>query len=215
MVPTLRQIPELVFAAIAVCAQWKLSRWALESPRLQRSGRSRKAVGFLTVVATAWLAVSFLYLVPVLDFHFSRIWWMEWVTGLSLVWGICVIGLFLVALLCRRMPRFDPRRRRLLRVAGTALFAGPFAVAGFGVLVERKRFRVREIDVPVKKLPADLEGLRLVQLSDIHLSSFLEERDLERVVDMANETRAHVAVRASPGSPIILRVSWIIFTSSL
>jgi len=43
-------------------------------------------------------------------------------------------------------------------------------------------------------LPQDLHGLRLVQLTDIHLSPFLSERDLARAVDMANETRAHLAL---------------------
>ena len=43
-------------------------------------------------------------------------------------------------------------------------------------------------------LPKDLDGLRLVQLTDIHLSPFLSERVLARAVDMANETRAHLAL---------------------
>ena len=40
----------------------------------------------------------------------------------------------------------------------------------------------------------DLDGLRLVQLTDIHLSPFLSERELDRAVAMANETRAHMAL---------------------
>jgi predicted MPP superfamily phosphohydrolase len=34
----------------------------------------------------------------------------------------------------------------------------------------------------------------MVQLTDIHLSPFLSERDLARAVDMANETRPHLAL---------------------
>ena len=33
-----------------------------------------------------------------------------------------------------------------------------------------------------------------MQLTDIHLSPFLSERELARAVDMANETRAHLAL---------------------
>jgi len=36
--------------------------------------------------------------------------------------------------------------------------------------------------------------LRIVQLTDIHLSSFLPESVLARAVDMANETKAHIAL---------------------
>jgi predicted MPP superfamily phosphohydrolase len=53
---------------------------------------------------------------------------------------------------------------------------------------------VREIDVPVAGLPPDLEGLRILQLSDIHLSAFLSEAQLAKVVDAALELRPHVAV---------------------
>ena len=47
---------------------------------------------------------------------------------------------------------------------------------------------------PIRGLPAGLEGLRLAQLSDIHLSAFLSEQELERVIDAANETRPHLAL---------------------
>jgi predicted MPP superfamily phosphohydrolase len=47
--------------------------------------------------------------------------------------------------------------------------------------------------VPVPGLPADLDGLRVLHLSDIHLSAFLSESDLARVIDAANELRPHLA----------------------
>jgi predicted MPP superfamily phosphohydrolase len=74
------------------------------------------------------------------------------------------------------------------------MYAVPVMAAGFGVFIARTQFKLKEIGIPVRNLPADLDGLRIVQLSDIHLGPFLEERELDRVIDMANETRAHVAV---------------------
>jgi len=53
---------------------------------------------------------------------------------------------------------------------------------------------LREQKVEIPHLPPELEGVRLVQLTDIHLSPFLSRKDLERAVAMANETRAHVAL---------------------
>jgi len=87
----------------------------------------------------------------------------------------------------------DPSRRRVLNAAGGALAAAPFAAMGYGVLVERTRFEVREVDVPLARLPADLDGLRILHLSDIHLGVFLSERELARVVDASCELRPHVA----------------------
>jgi predicted MPP superfamily phosphohydrolase len=43
-------------------------------------------------------------------------------------------------------------------------------------------------------LPADLNGLRIVQVTDIHLSPFLSETEFARAIDMANETRANLAL---------------------
>ncbi len=91
-------------------------------------------------------------------------------------------------------PPFDPSRRRLLNATGGALLAAPFAVAGYGSLIERLDFHVREVEIRVANLPADLDGLRFLHLSDIHLSAFLSEADLARVIDSANELRPHLAL---------------------
>lgn len=92
-------------------------------------------------------------------------------------------------------PRpMDPSRRRMLNAAGGVLVASPLVAIGYGALVGRTGFHVREVDVPIPGLPTDLEGLRVLQLSDIHLSAFLSEQELEHVVDAANETRPNLAV---------------------
>jgi hypothetical protein len=98
---------------------------------------------------------------------------------------------------------FHPGRRRALKAAGNLAVAAPFAAMGYGSLIERLDFRVREIDVPIPGLPADLDGLRLLHLSDIHLSAFLSEAQLARVVVAANGLRPHLA--AVTGDLISLR----------
>jgi len=88
---------------------------------------------------------------------------------------------------------FNPGRRRALHAAANLALATPFAALSYGALVGRVDFRVREVDVPIPELPADLEGLRLLHLSDIHLSAFLSEAELARVIDAANGLRPHLA----------------------
>ena len=96
---------------------------------------------------------------------------------------------------CPRLGRSTvPRAERFLRAARTALLAGPVAAVGYGTFVARFRLSLREVNIPIPGLPKDLDGLRIVQLTDIHLSPFLSLRELERAVEMANETRAHVAL---------------------
>jgi len=115
----------------------------------------------------------------------------------------------------RSEPEVDPTRRTVLRAAGTLAAAIPGALLGFGVLVERTAFRVREMDIPVPGLHPDLDGLRLVQLSDIHLSLYLSEREFARFVDAANELRGHlvfvtgdlISVRGDPLDACLRQIS--------
>jgi hypothetical protein len=60
--------------------------------------------------------------------------------------------------------------------------------------VQRNNFWVSEVPVPIPNLPKDLDGLRIVQITDVHLSEFMSEREFAVAIDMANETRAHLAL---------------------
>jgi hypothetical protein len=95
----------------------------------------------------------------------------------------------------KRLPAdFNPARRHILNVAGGALVAAPFAALAYGSFIGRLDFHVREVDIALPDLPAALDGLRLLHLSDIHLSAFLSERDFARVIDTANTLRPHLAL---------------------
>ena len=88
----------------------------------------------------------------------------------------------------------SPGRRSLIHAAGLAAVAAPFAIAGYGAIVERTNFQIREIDLPVPGLHPDLEGLRIGQLSDLHVSPWLSVQELGRAVDMLNELKPHLTV---------------------
>ena len=68
-----------------------------------------------------------------------------------------------------------------LAVLGCAL-----AVLVAGLWVARRPAAVRVVDVPITGLPTDLEGFRIVQLSDLHVGSTLKRAFVERVVHTAN-----------------------------
>jgi predicted MPP superfamily phosphohydrolase len=88
----------------------------------------------------------------------------------------------------------DPGRRQALNLASIAAVAAPAAIVGYGMFVERFEFQVREVETPIAGLPPDLDGLRIVQLSDIHRGAFLSDRQLAKVVDAACEIRSHLTV---------------------
>lgn len=84
------------------------------------------------------------------------------------------------------------RRLALKAIAGIGI-AAPAGIAAFGVFVERTDFEVCETSVRLRNLPADLEGTRLLQITDIHLSPYLSERTLAKVIDSANELQPDIA----------------------
>jgi uncharacterized protein len=106
-----------------------------------------------------------------------------------------VASLILIAIL-RIIPaprsHYSPARRGFLLAARAAVLAAPAAITGYAVFIQRSDLSVREIAVPIPGLAKEHDGLRIVQVSDIHLSPFLSERELARAVDMANECRPHL-----------------------
>ena len=98
-------------------------------------------------------------------------------------------------LLFRRVETgIDVGRRQLVRTAGALAVAAPFAMEAWGTFITRFDFHVQETDLPIAGLHPDLVGLKVLQISDVHLSAFLSERDFARVIDAANELRPNVAV---------------------
>ncbi len=176
---------------IALAALAPLIFWLARS-RSPRGARS--AVWFGGVIVTAWIAFGMFASLPRFGRVFPRTWWFYWARGTALALALAALGAFLIWLLWRRLPAFSSDRRGFLRAAGGAAVGLPFAAVGFGIFVQRLDLRTRETDLTIPDLPADLDGLRIVQLSDIHLSPYLSEQDLARAVAIANETRAHVAV---------------------
>jgi len=67
-------------------------------------------------------------------------------------------------------------RYQLLSLAGSLLIScGIFGVMAYGVFGGRYEINVETHDIYFSNLPKQLEGLKIVQLSDIHLGSFSEK----------------------------------------
>ena len=88
----------------------------------------------------------------------------------------------------------DHSRRYFFQAAGVIAGAIPFASAAYGFAEERFRFYVREVQIPIANLPPALDGLRITQLSDIHIGSYMPIAQLRRAVGMANELKGDLTV---------------------
>ncbi len=137
------------------------------------------AISFLIAIAQLWLFASF--------FGFL---------------GIMVIQL--LERLWDRLARFSrpqaapalasPTRRGFLQAASFAAGTIPLVAAAYGFGKERLDFRLHQVDIPIANLPAGLDGLKIAQLSDIHIGDFMPANQVRRAVDLADSLGADLAV---------------------
>ena len=98
-------------------------------------------------------------------------------------------------------------RRRFVQGATAFVGAIPFGLGAYGFLIGRHAYRVNEVDLPLAALPRELDGLRIAQLSDIHIGSYMSAAEVRRAVGMANELNPDLSVVTGdfitgPGDPL-------------
>lgn len=84
------------------------------------------------------------------------------------------------------MPRFS----RALWISASTAFTGGLIYS----LIEPHRLQVRRFDVRLENLPRAAEGLRIVQLSDLHFSAITGPDIVQRAVELCNEENPDVVV---------------------
>ena len=87
---------------------------------------------------------------------------------------------------------FDLSRRRFLQMALTAAAAMPFAVSVYGAVAARARKVVERVFVPIRGLPPQLDGLTIVQLSDVHSGMFMRESQMAGYARIASSLKPDI-----------------------
>ena len=193
----MRYLPDLILLGVVLAIQAGGTALLLLGPSAVRSSRARGAILAGAALSGAFLIFGFLLRFARVNRHFPG-WWTGWGSGLILTWAFISVLMIAAILISRRWLRvrseYSPARRAFLNTTRAALLCTPAIATGYGVFIGRLDLSMREQDLMFPGLPKELDGLRLVQLTDIHLSPFLSESQLARAVDMANETRAHIAL---------------------
>ena len=144
-------------------------------------GRAVSRMSFgrpLITVSSLWLMTSFFALIAV-----QAVGGIEWVTNL-------VAHLRPGA----ASAQFDPSRRTFFQYAALLAGGAPFLAATYGFAAGRLRYTIERVDVPIANLPPELDGLRIAQLSDIHIGSYMPPDEIARAVTMANDLHPDLAV---------------------
>lgn len=89
----------------------------------------------------------------------------------------------------RRQQGADRRRRSFLTKTAAVIPAVTLGAAGYGLFRSEGAVLMPEITFSFPDLHPDLDGLRILHLSDIHIGYYVELNDLEKVMRSAMEKR--------------------------
>jgi len=82
----------------------------------------------------------------------------------------------------------NPERRLLLTsTLNLGILGVTGALTGYGMYQALRKPDIVEITVPIENLPDDLNGFKIVQITDIHVSHTIKRRFVQMVVDQVNE----------------------------
>jgi predicted MPP superfamily phosphohydrolase len=203
---------------IAVFLAMDVLWWLLADRQLRSLRQAQPWRGLLAIFTLAQIAYVVYFMSIIVAGNFSESGPLAWRAS-AYVWHVLVLPItllgFAAAWLCSRQkltvtpsppPATGPlpssptlpqltRRQALGAAALTlpALATGAISVHAIGRLGQ---FRIRRLQVPIPSLPADLDGLAIVHLTDLHIGKFLRPGTMERVADAANALPADLVVFA-------------------
>jgi uncharacterized protein len=178
----------LLDVIIATCATIALGYFAVTARELEPRKRLSIWLALVTLAGLAWFSAA-LGTVRVARFFPGP--FIAWVRCFGLFSSVASVYGALLFAAVRGTRGFKPSRRRAVKAVAAIAAAAPAGIAAFGIL-RRNDLQFREIDISVPGLPPDLNGLRIAQLTDIHLSNFVPEWLLKQAVGMANDARPHL-----------------------
>lgn len=192
--------------AMAAFGSYIARRWFWKA----RPGRKTRVTVALGVVAMMWLPIISIILRrhDVGGFGVTLLAWTGYLGAgyLSFLFTILLLrdtGLILLSL-TRRLRRptknslrvrdgIDESRRRFLAYGmNGGVSTAAMLLTGYGLAEARDVPAVKEVDIPFKNLPPQLEGFRIVQITDIHVSPTVKRPYVAGIVDKVNKLDADV-----------------------
>lgn len=112
-------------------------------------------------------------------------------------------GIFLMFMLLGDMAMIIPNAIRVMRMKSslrkrfrrlpvfmnTGIFVSLFVMILYvaGMFFWVNNYKVNRVELTFKELPAEFDGYKIVQLSDMHLGSILTKRPIKKIVTLVNE----------------------------
>lgn len=84
-------------------------------------------------------------------------------------------------------------RSQFIARAGILAGAVPFVILSRGLASGAYNYQVRRVNLVLPNLPEAFDGIKLLQISDVHCGSFLDRDAVYRGIKLIKEQKAHVA----------------------
>jgi predicted MPP superfamily phosphohydrolase len=203
----------LVFLAISGLAHFLAARWLLSTFAKPVGPRRRRLVIGSAVALSLMLAALRL----VSSVHDTRA--MRMLLGVAMIeLGAVVIslvpiglmtlglrGLFAIANRARSrepagetaapaQPLLVTRRQAIERVVGASVLGATSTALGWGIVRGRHAYALEEIEVRVKGWPRALDGYVIAQVSDVHVGTFVSDRELDEGFELVTKIRPDLVV---------------------
>ncbi len=85
---------------------------------------------------------------------------------------------------------YDPSRSKFLAQLGILAASVPVALLSYGIIRNAYRYKVWRHNLFFDHLPEGFEGLKIVQISDIHAGSFREKEPIKHGIELINQENA-------------------------
>lgn len=167
----------------------RLVRWA----RLPRRWHVAATIAMVLLFISVPVTVSTRNVAPELSQTLAWVAmpWMAFV-GLAFVALVIIDAARWLGWLGRKARRVPPpehglsRRLFLARVTGGAAATVAGASVASGMTTARGTHEIRDVEIVLPKLPRELDGFTIVQLTDLHVGLTIDRAFVQRVVDQTN-----------------------------
>lgn len=143
------------------------------------------------------LMISSLFLGRIKPVYFEMIWFqaLTWI-GMTFMgfWGTFILISAPFDLLNLIVTFFNHGKLFFSHDAYLIIFGLSILITFIGFIQVLLGPVVKEVPVPVEQLPADLEGLAIVQISDLHIGPTIQSRYVKKVVKKTNASNPDLIV---------------------
>jgi len=91
-------------------------------------------------------------------------------------------------------PASPPRRAFIAQAAAGGALSLGMSSAAYGTLFGRRDYTVETVPIRLAKLPRTLDGFTIVQLSDLHVGTFVGERELSAALSLVRDAKPDLVV---------------------